>query len=378
MSHGSQCLAAPLFLGVHTLNLAEELRLDGGALHIVTGAAAHNDVAAQLQHDRAQPQRGIDHSTAGPVFSLPSANGSRRIGGCFLRATLGGTAAPDAPFTHLWLDVARPDKASLPSLSEAGLLQRLGPYRFRVLSSRAVPGIATEGALEHGETLLVTVAVDKLRQDTAAIAPLLEPCAYPADEEQKFWLSTQGTTQTTLVSSEEPAAPPDAIEVDERFVCSLPPLHASPPPHAVAGHANSIELRLHTVLRQSTNAAPTPETETIFGCAPSIWTAELDGMSLGETEDHLLVPLDLTDGPRAPQSLRLGTHELRILQCVGHYARTGAKPGELVSEYPLLLLHVEVGLRKAANADVDTDSVKAATKLAEARRLGDGLDRLLS
>eukprot|EP00966_Prymnesium_polylepis_P331179 7386746-Prymnesium_polylepis.1 len=99
-------------------------------------------------------------------------------------------------------------------------------------------------------------------------------------------------------------------------------------------------------------------------------------MSLGHAEDHRVLPL--VPGASTPP-VRLGDHELRVLQCIGHYARAGARPGDLVSDYPLLLLHVCVSLRLVPpDADGAAEGgTAAASRLEEARRLGSELERLL-
>ena len=80
----------------------------------------------------------------------------------------------------------------------------------------------------------------------------------------------------------------------------------------------------------------------------------------------------------------------RVLQCVGMFARDGERAGLLVSDYPLLLLHVRVGLRRREEAEQGGDDAAPgvsadgasfmsarARELAEARKLGDELERLL-
>lgn len=400
------CLRVPAFLGVHSIALGEELALDDGALRLVVGAAHHDDQAAQLRAELLHERRahGGLEASAHDILGLPSASGSRVLGGAFLRVTLHDAAADASacrPYVHLWLDVSeagsrhaaenpkgeapKGEAAASSALSEMGLIQRIGPYRLRVLSSRVLPAAADESGLGGGESVLVAVAVDKRQPEAAAIPPQLEQTA-DAGGRHAFWLSTQGATQLSLT---EPACAGGAAcdaeaeepcELDSRFVCSLPPLGALPALGAAGAAAgeSSVEVRLHT-LRHSGGGAAVDATHDAgfhdagFGCAACTWAAELDGMSLGAAEGHAVLPLQLMRPDEPAPPVRLGNYELRVLQCIGHYTRAGPRVGLLESDYPLLLLHVRVELRRIDEA-VDGGG---HTRLAEARRLGDELERLL-
>ena len=96
----ADCLRAPLFLGVHTLSLKQELTLDGGRLRLWAGAAHHG---APTEDSAAELLRGFEREYSKPCLT-PHASGSRQIGGPFLRAQQLGEAAPD-DFEHIWLEV---------------------------------------------------------------------------------------------------------------------------------------------------------------------------------------------------------------------------------------------------------------------------------
>lgn len=109
--------------------------------------------------------------------------------------------------------------------------------------------------------------------------------------------------------------------------------------------------------------------ERSFGCDTWLWAAELTVMALGggQAEQHVSLPLHpmSTCGVSAatPRVLELGRYDLHVVQCVGHYAttadadaartarsRSGTSGGAssssaiVASEYPLLLLHVQLSL----------------------------------
>ena len=328
-------------------------------------------------------------------------------------------------FVHVWLDVAEGGaKAVRPSvhtgLSDIGLVQRLGPYRLRVLSYRVVPAGSDggDGGLQQTESLEVSVSVDKLHPEAAAVPLQLEDqLTRAANEEQTFWLSTQGAGHVSLSDGTDCAAAPAADGstaavgvVDERFQCSLPPLTplgAALPPLApsgggAAGSGSTVEFRLHARLRATSSTSSSESSgsamelaESIlsggggglggigldagFGCAASTWDVSLDAMSLGAEEGHVTLPLSLVAAGAPAEPVRLGGHELRVLQAIGHYTRPGAEgAGTLVSDYPLLLLHVRVGLRRLPPEEpaADASSVRAQ-QLEAAKRLGAELERLL-
>lgn len=396
----ASALRAPLFLGVHSLALCERLELDAGRLAILVGAASHNDHAAHARHDGLQHGgRGVERcGDADQVFSLPGTGGSNKIGGPFLRAVLTDEMAEEGDqerCVHMWLDAGQRDHAimELVAQSEAGVVQRLGPYRIHVLSAEVVSGVPNGDALEKPESLLVHVAIDKV-QHACAQRLELEPLGESPDDQHTFWLSTQGASHVTVGSqfhaerncdASRTEAPPSTSELPPLVCCnSLLQSQGACESMFLGGatHGGSlVELRLHTVRRRDCKDDPLSE-DAGFGCAPFTWLAELDAMSLGESEEHLTLPLALTAGDCTPAPVRLGSHELRILRCVGHYARSGCELGEVVSDYPLLLLHVNIALRRleesSPKAELGEGSSMRAHQLADAKKLGDELERLLS
>ena len=172
---------------------------------------------------------------------------------------------------------------------------------------------------------------------------------------------------------------------------------ALPPPCEPETAPTSIDVGLHVA-----PLAPLPEHDPAtgrpapypFGCPPWLWSAELSVMALGgEAERHATLPLypeeacdDLPDAPPTePATLRLGSYELRVLRCVGHYARRrvpggGAGGADLakgcaavVSDYPLLLLHVQLGVRRLREGAAGDDG----GSVSEAQELGDSIERML-
>ena len=105
------CLRVPRYLGVHSLTLGEEHSLDDGKLKIWTGAAAHDDPAADAATQLLQEQQRHRAATGGgletrsdQVFYSTPASGTRVLGGPFLRAAL-RSEADDATacVLHVWL-----------------------------------------------------------------------------------------------------------------------------------------------------------------------------------------------------------------------------------------------------------------------------------
>lgn len=107
----------------------------------------------------------------------------------------------------------------------------------------------------------------------------------------------------------------------------------------------------------------------------------------GADETHCTLPLRPQSGSadhaeaEALPTLRFGRYELRVLRCVGHHARAGE--GGVVSDYPLLLLHVQVALRLAphqAEQQVGGGGGRESPADAarrEAQELGDAIERML-
>ena len=168
------------------MTLGEELSLDKGALVVWTGAAAHDDQAAQLlgQQLRQRREEALD-KRADQIFSqVPNASGSRVVGGPFLRAALRPESdaaasarsrgrADEQPL-HVWLDTARAGSKRLPGagLSDSSAVRLIGPYRLRVLRSEVIAGSASgeDGGLQRAETLSVTFALDKPKADVLRAA----------------------------------------------------------------------------------------------------------------------------------------------------------------------------------------------------------------
>ena len=395
----SSCLRAPGFLGVHTLALGQELSLDAGVLVMWSGAAAHDDQSTRALGGCGT---GLAIGTERPFSS--AASGSRKVSGPFVRAVMRGATTNVPRPLHLWLDAADAESSPMASMSDASKVHRLGPYRIRVLSAKVVTplpgGNDAVGALQPAETLLVRVAVDKVPQDVLPFGELVTHKWKRARREQSFWLSTQGAMQLSL-QTVEVVGGSSAVEClvgntdgntavshkgSLQGTSSLPPLPSlgSLPPLSatVAGvtAANSVtstlELHLHAVPKHQEVAEGD---DAGFGCAVCGWTAELDAMSIGVDEGHLVLPLELASAGDSAQRIRVGDHEIRVLQCTGHYARCAA-PGQFESDYPLLLLHVQVSVRQLPDASACVAGGAGnlrELKLAESRRLGAAFERLL-
>lgn len=173
----------------------------------------------------------------------------------------------------------------------------------------------------------------------------------------------------------------------------------------------TVDVALHTAPICEL-AQPPPH---LFQCPPSLWTVELSVMSIGGMDEtHATLPLRPSeddgsteeDGPAtvALPTLALcgGRYELRVLRCLSHYAR-GARPAEVAaagetstrpaasrsrsafvsSEYPMLLMHVQIALRcisRAEDTDADEGTVSKspmAPAVREAQELGDAIERML-
>lgn len=320
------------------MRVGEQLRLDEGKLLLTSGSALPTPLA---------------HLRPLSPSSSPTAT--------FLRASIGLEES-----LHLWLE---PDGGFGSSPSEAASIHRLGPYRLRVLSCSTAPVLPARGSEEvlGGVGTFVSVVVDKL----LAIADL----ALEVSAEDRFWLSTQGATQASTCRP-APSMPSQAADViDERFVCALPPLEPRSVLHPHESLGSWIEIRLHAILLSEGSGVAGE-----FGCAASEWRVELDAMSLGSSEGHVTLPLELATAQTAPRTVIVGDFELTLHQCIAHFSRAGPSSGQLVSDYPLLLLHVDLGLRRLPG-ELHEDyayTSDCARKLADARRLGSELERLLS
>ena len=116
-------------------------------------------------------------------------------------------------------------------------------------------------------------------------------------------------------------------------------------------------------------------------------------MSLGRHEEHRTLALRPAPARGAClHCVRAGQYEVRVLQCVGHFLHepTEGRPsdvdGVLRSDYPLLLLHAQVGVRRlpspggaegSAHEAGDPLLGERARRAAEARQLGSDLESLL-
>ena len=69
------------------------------------------------------------------------------------------------------------------------------------------------------------------------------------------------------------------------------------------------------------------------------------------------------------QLCQVGNTGVELLQCIGHYVQEQdeAAPGTVLSDYPLLLFHVQLSITRGVEDD----------GLDEAARLGLGLEKLL-
>ena len=154
-------LRAPDFLGVHTLNLNDELKLEG--LSISCGAALHNDQAAALLGTRA----AVGDGGADRVFSAAGASGSRILGGAYLQVR---AETLRTYMLHIWLSPTRADGSdATPALAGSDAasdcaVHSFGPFRVRVLSAEVVAaGVGgDDGSLHSAESLQVKLAVDRL------------------------------------------------------------------------------------------------------------------------------------------------------------------------------------------------------------------------
>ena len=414
------CLLTPDFLGCHLIaSLGDELALHGGKLRIWCGAALHNDHAAAMLEAQARARQkgnviGAVEDRADRVFSSTGASGSRLLGAPYLKAQVG-----DEPPLHVWLapSVAKGvQAASMVAGDEAGadaerVMHKIGPYRLRVLSAQVIEAGAEGDALQQVETLAVKLAADRVRVHTSSrtidgenastgmMSSTQQARRLPKAgrrAEATMWLSTQGLKQVTFTdAAARPAAkaftraaPPPPLESEPSSGSggSLPPIGLTTPTALPDDEDEaSIDVGLHVApLRDVSSSAPQP-----FDCQPSLWSAELSVMSLGTgAERHVTIPLQPATGAAAGAAeavdvddsnplptVDLGAYELRVLRCVGHHARaTTSAPNHVVSDYPLLLLHVQVALRRR-------DKAKSATtpdsRAEEAKELGDELERLL-
>lgn len=420
------CLRVPTFLGVHTLALSEELKLDNGALRLWTGAASHDDptadAAAQLLQEQQRYRSGlIGKGGTNPLdarsedlFSSTPASGNRVLGGPYLRAALRDDSETNM---HVWLSggSGRGDGLLDGAAAAGGVVHWLGPYRVHVLSSaicktqaQPAPGVGGGDSLQdEAETLMVQLAVDKV----AAGAPREEiaSAALPAAEgdEVRLWLSTQAAAHACFSSGSSAVEQQvdgstgegEGEALEPLSVAglggSLPPLLPSPPQRS---EADSVEVELHAAAHGSLQA------DGGFGCAAGAWAAELSLMSLGAHEAHVTLPLTpaAVGDVAVAQSVSLARYELSVTQCVGHFLSAGGAckaiaaaaaaagaaslPAHAVaSDYPILLLHVELCVRRLASGDdddADEDALEGlggsrAQRQAEARRLGEGLESLL-
>ena len=132
--------------------------------------------------------------------------------------------------------------------------------------------------------------------------------------------------------------------------------------------------------------SPSPSTNQV-----GLWSAEASLMSLGRHEEHRTLALR----PAAARGaclhcVRAGQYEVRVLQCVGHFLHELAEgrpsDGVLRSDYPLLLLHAQVGVRRLPSPYGAEDSAheagepplsERARRAAEAKQLGSDLESLL-
>ena len=407
------CLRVPTFLGVHTLALSEELTLDGGALRVWTGAASHHDptadAATQLLAEQ-QYRQGVQSSAletrAEQIFFSPPASGNRSLGGPFLRAALRSfDSTCPGNLLHVWLEGGQLAGQEMAGGGAGGEIQWLGPYRLHVISSSicktgggmSVAGTAGAGdSLKESETLMVTIAVDKL-----AAGPAEEPaCVALPDEEGEevlAWLSTQGTRRLCLSAATEVGSPVggsggagggggrESGGAEPAEPCSSSSLSSSLPPllpvAAPRAAEESVELTLHA------HATKRLGRDGGFGCEAARWAAEASVMSLGEDEDHLTLALRPAPAGGAPaHRVRAGRYEVCVLQVVGHFLgeaeRADDELPQIVSDYPLLLLHAQVSVRRLPSEDdpmADDAPLlsEQAQRQAEARRLGEGLESLL-
>lgn len=367
------CLRAPEFFGVHTISLGEEKLLDGGRLRVWSGAAVHNDLVSAMRQSAAVSEKNS--------ISSPGASGNV-LSGPFLRAAFTADDGNEK-LLHVWL---RPQAAEGCEISpfataDSDVIHSLGPYRVRVLRAEVTEGgVGTDSSsLQRVETMDVTLSAD--RAPPGARVALGEiPLPACAGEQATFWLSTQGALTAALGDAAAPAdgcaggtpgrgggpATPPRGAGATPSASSLPPIGCVEP--EVAG-AETIDVELH--------AAPLrpQESEGPFGCAPWEWSAVLSAMCVGgESEGHASVKLRPADADaEGPPPVRLGKYELRVLQCTGHHATAAPGAGSVLSAYPILLLHVHVGVSlAAAGEDGELDD-----EASEARRLGEGLESLL-
>ena len=248
-----------------------------------------------------------------------------------------------------------------------------------------------------------------VQQASFSAVPVRQPCAPSPPPTAPN--STDGYTGSALLPIACPSLPP--IASPSSTVMTIDELSID-----VALHATPL-----APLRAD-SASKAGYGERAFGCDAWLWSVELSVMSLGggSAEHHVTIPLHPTDAFVVP-SLRLGQYELRVARCIGHHVKTalaaGFKvrvcglssnpehngksgvvsgvqgervqvrlsdggelalrpanlehvaadhtPGNvtaggaiLVSEYPLLLIHAELSLRKIApQADEDCGGLDA-------------------
>ena len=404
----ASCLQAPLFLGVHVLGLGEEIQLDGGALIVRTDAAVHSDPGAEIL--RSAGSKTLEQRTTGPT---PAMSGSRVLSGAFLRAAV--TVDSSQPPLHVWLNPESADvisNATEPPGSVGGL-HLLWPYRIRVLYAIITEATAEAVGLQPMQSLEVRIAVDKAAGVTGESEVLLPRAGEPP---LRVWLSTQGDRQLSLVAPASPSttegSAPQAFASGSSISTKMPvpsqlpplsPLSALPPlpsvgvalPAAAAveeeADTDALDLTLHVqpVAERTAESAP-------FECPLSEWTIELCAMLLGRHEVHASVPLPVSAAKAAESDedaadmsslrglhhIQLGSYSIGVIQCTGHHLSPLAD-GRVLSEYPLLLLHVQleisfVNLRRQEaehNEGVDgSANDESSTQLDE---IGHALSQLL-
>lgn len=438
------CLRAPEFLGTHRLALGEVQELDGGRLRVWTGAALHNDPSAEAmrQYSATVPAAALDDRADGLLGA--GASGGRQLSGAFLRVqkvTPGDAGTEEAPASlHIWLSPGARPADVLAAAATEGDVHVLWPYRLRVLSAEVLSAVSPDdAALRKAETLEVHLAVDRAAGASAdpdgssptAVGLLpgdgrarLRP--WPTGEPVTVWLSTQGEQQVLFGESSGDAPSAGLSDPDSsgggggNSSSLLPPIGSTTLPpltgasavsgqrHAKrdsssAGVPESLDIALHArPLHEQ------PEAERPFGTTPWVWAVELAGMSLGESERHWTLPLQLAEpaaeaeaepgeadggdsqgGVASAKSMavRFGRHSVRVLRCTGHYV-SDVEPGRVASAYPILLLHVQLelccdradegthddreGSRGRHAHETDAEAVRR-----EQQELGDLLDRLL-
>lgn len=344
----SEVLRAPTYLGVHTLVVGDEaLSLDGGGLLVWVGGGAAHDASADPQ-------------------VMPPLAGEK-VGGAFLCAEARGSSAP----LHCWLDV--PGQHSLPEpararLGAAARVFRPGAYRLTVLRVELIETESGEGAggeqLQPSQLLTATFAVDRTRsRKHSREEPLPPPGAPPFH----FWLSTAAVQQLSFGGAERVAAA--EAERPALGTSSLPRIAPLPFGNGVS-EPDSLELQLHCEPLEAVGGA---RRDSGFGWPTLLWRASLDLIRLGEGEEHRQLPLRAGG---APQTLSIGGLELDVLQVVTMFASEadGGQAdggGLLSSDYPLLLLHVQLALRTPEEPSAPE------SPLDDARRLGLGLEKLL-